>query len=383
MTYGEIRGRTMKNNDVDRLAEAVADYSMKLDKGDICLINAGIEAKPLVDAFTLICMDRGVLPIVHFSDEELTRRALLAIHTFPDDQQQIRVGELIGDLERLIDRCNAMVIMRCKNMADPYHGVSEQLRSIYNAARGGLFRKMITKKWVILDYPTKHQGEKAGMNFEEFYAYSMQCSLIDYAKLHSDALPLKRIMDRACKVRVTAEETEFTFDKEGINTIMGTGENSYVDGELYTAPKRDSLNGHITYTVPSTYNGNRFAGIRFDFEQGKIVQASCREGSIEALNRILDTDEGSRYIGEFAIGIHPLIVSPMDDIHFDEKILGSFHLTPGQCYTDAYNDNNSDVHWDIVTMLTPEYGGGEIWFDEELIQKDGRFVHPELIHMNP
>ena len=373
----------MKNHDIDRLAEAVAGYSMKLDTGDICLINAGLEAKPLVDAFTLICLDRGALPVIHFSDEEMTRRALLAIDNFPEAQQEPRVVELIKDLERLIDRSNAMVIMRCKNMADPFHGVSERVKALYNAARGGLFKKMIQKKWVILDYPTVHQGEKAGMTFEQFYAYSMQCSLIDYAQLHNDALPLKHIMDRACKVRVTARDTELTFDKEGINTILGTGENSYVDGELYTAPKRDSLNGHITYAVPSTYNGNRFAGIRFDFEQGRIVKATCSEGSPEALNRILDTDDGSRYIGEFAIGIHPLINSPMNDIHFDEKILGSFHLTPGQCYTDADNGNNSAVHWDIVTMLTPEYGGGEIWFDEVLIQKDGRFVHPELIHLNP
>ena len=114
---------------------------------------------------------------------------------------------------------------------------------------------------------------------------------------------------------------------------------------------------------------------------GKIVKATAND--TERINKVFDTDEGARYVGEFAIGINPYILKPMNDILFDEKIMGSIHFTPGNCYDNAYNGNHSAIHWDLVMIQTPEYGGGEIWFDDVLIRKDGRFVIPELQGLNP
>ena len=190
--------------------------------------------------------------------------------------------------------------------------------------------------------------------------------------------PLKKLLEKTDRVFIKGEGTDLRFSIKGINVIMGTAENSYIDGEVYTAPVRDSLGGKITYTIPSLYMGQTFEKISFEFEKGRIVKAECEKGDVEALNNILDTDEGSRYIGEFALGINPLVTKPMNDIHYDEKMITSFHLTPGNSYKDAPNGNNSAIHWDLVCDQSPEFGGGEIWFDDVLIKKDGKFLGEDL-----
>ena len=127
--------------------------------------------------------------------------------------------------------------------------------------------------------------------------------------------------------------------------------------------------------------GFTYENIKFEIENGKIVKATANDN--EKINHLLDTDAGSRYFGEFAIGVNPYVSTPMKDTLFDEKIDGSFHLTPGACYEDCSNGNHSALHWDLVMIQRPEYGGGEIWFDDVLVRKDGRFVLPELFCLNP
>ena len=127
--------------------------------------------------------------------------------------------------------------------------------------------------------------------------------------------------------------------------------------------------------------GFKYENVSFTFENGKIVNATAND--TDRINHYLDTDEGARYIGEFAIGVNPNINNAICDILFDEKIAGSIHFTPGNSYDDVGNGNVSAIHWDLVLIQTPEYGGGEIWFDDVLIRKDGRFVLPELDCLNP
>jgi len=140
---------------------------------------------------------------------------------------------------------------------------------------------------------------------------------------------------------------------------------------------RDSVNGTITYNTPSLYQGTVYNNISLTFEKGRIVKATCA-GDDEKLNKIFDSDEGARYVGEFALGVNPFILHPMKDTLFDEKIAGSFHFTPGQCYDEAPNGNQSTIHWDLVQIQRPDYSGGEIWFDGKLIRKDGVFTDKKL-----
>ena len=192
---------------------------------------------------------------------------------------------------------------------------------------------------------------------------------------------LKALMDKTDKVRLVAKDTDLSFSIKGIGAVKCAGHMNIPDGEVYTAPVKNSVNGKITYNAPSIQNGTKFENVSLTFKDGKIVSAT---GNLpEKINSIFDTDAGARYVGEFAIGVNPFVTKPMGDILFDEKISGSIHFTPGCCYDDAYNGNVSAVHWDLVLIQTPEYGGGEIYFDDVLIRKDGLFVIDELKCLNP
>jgi len=219
------------------------------------------------------------------------------------------------------------------------------------------------------------------MSTEAFENFYFDVCNLDYGKMDQAMSPLVELMNKTDKVRITGEGTNLTFSIKDIPAIKCAGELNIPDGEVYTAPVKNSVNGMISYNTSSPYQGFTFEKIKLTFKDGKIIEAIAND--TDRLNKILDTDEGARYIGEFAIGVNPFIQNPMQDILFDEKIDGSFHFTPGQCYDDAYNSNKSSVHWDIVNIQRPEYGGGNIYFDDVLIRKDGRFVIDELKGLNP
>ena len=236
-------------------------------------------------------------------------------------------------------------------------------------------------RWVVLSYPNASMAQLSGTSTEAFEDFYFQVCNLDYSKMGRAMKALVELMNRTDKVRLTGKDTDLTFSIKDIPAIACDGQLNIPDGEVYTAPVQDSINGVITYNTPSLYQGFTFENVRLEFENGKIVKATAN--NTERLNQILDTDEGARYVGEFAIGVNPYILKPMKDILFDEKIMGSIHFTPGNCYDDAYNGNSSAIHWDLVMIQREEYGGGEIYFDDRLIRKNGRFVLPELDCLNP
>ena len=217
-------------------------------------------------------------------------------------------------------------------------------------------------------------AESSQEKFEKFY-YDVCC--LNYAKMSKAMTPLVRLMKKTNMVRIVAPGTDLSFSIKGIGVVKCDGQRNIPDGEVYTAPVRDSVNGFITYNTPSLYEGFTFENIRFEFRNGKIVDATCN-GLDKKLNQILDSDKGARYVGEFAIGVNPFILHPMKDTLFDEKIAGSFHFTPGQCYDEAPNGNKSTIHWDLVQIQRKDYGGGEIYFDDKLIRKNGIFVDKKM-----
>ena len=237
------------------------------------------------------------------------------------------------------------------------------------------------KRWVLLNYPSRLDAFKANMKTEKFMDFSLNAMNIDYSKMYDDVKPLKELMEKTKNVRIIGPDTDITFSINKMPSIPCCGKYNIPDGEIYTAPEKYSVNGIITYNTKSPYQGYVFENVSLKFKDGKIIEATASSNN-EKLNEIFDTDEGARYIGEFAIGLNPAIKNPMGDILFDEKIIGSIHFTPGQAYYDAYNGNDSSIHWDLVLIQRKEYGGGEIYFDHQLIRKDGLFVLPELKHLN-
>lgn len=239
------------------------------------------------------------------------------------------------------------------------------------------------RRWVLLNYPSVVDAYKASMTTLEFYNYSMDVMNVDYEKMADDIAPLKELMEKTDKVRITGPGTDITFSIKGMPAIPCVGSCNIPDGEIYTAPIKDSVNGKITYNTTSTYRGEVFNNISLEFKDGKIINCSCDDKEkIKKLKEIFETDEGAKYIGEFSFGLNPKIYNAMGDILFDEKIIGSIHFTPGAAYKDCYNGNDSNVHWDLVLIQREECGGGEIYLDDVLVRKNGIFVFDELKALN-
>ena len=238
-------------------------------------------------------------------------------------------------------------------------------------------------KYRILRWPNPSMAQGAKMSTEAFEDFYFKACLADYPKMAKAAQALVDLMNKTEKVRLVAKDTDISFSIKDIPAVPCCGNMNIPDGEVYTAPVQGSIEGVIHYNTPTLYEGKFFSGVRLEFKEGKIVKATCEQGDEKSLNAIFDTDEGARYVGEFAIGFNPFVKEAMCDILFDEKIAGSIHFTPGMCYDDAYNGNQSAIHWDLVLIMRPEFGGGEIWFDDKLIRKDGLFVVDELKCLNP
>jgi aminopeptidase len=224
-------------------------------------------------------------------------------------------------------------------------------------------------------------AQAANMSTEAFENFYFDVCTMDYRKMSRAMVPLKKRMRKADKVRLTAPGTDLSFSIKGIGAVECVGLRNIPDGEVFSCPVRDSVNGVIQFNTPTIYSGTRFDNIRLEFRKGKIIKATG--SNTKRLNEILDTDAGARYVGEFSLGFNPYIQNPMCDILFDEKIAGSLHFTPGQAYEDCDNGNRSAVHWDMVLIQRPEWGGGEVWFDGEVIRKNGLFVPKDLKPLNP
>lgn len=266
----------------------------------------------------------------------------------------------------------------------PLEGISQEKLEIYNkyyTALVHLEQRVKHTKWCILRYPNEYFAKKSNMSLDEFRNFYYNVCNVDYNKMKIAMEPLKELMNKTDKVHIVAPETDLTFSIKGIPAEKYYGTFNIPDGEVATCPVKNSINGYITYNTKTKYNDIIFENIRFDFIDGKIVNATAKENTKE-LNEILDTDDGTRYIGEFAFGLNPYITNTMCDTLFDEKINGSFHLTPGMALEESDNGNRSAIHWDIVKILRKEFGGGEIYFDDILIMKDGKFILEDLKKLN-
>ncbi|MFS0864510.1 aminopeptidase [Fredinandcohnia sp. 179-A 10B2 NHS] len=367
----------MKDPRIETLARNLINYSVRLQKGEKVLIeNFGLQ-RELVIALVNEAYKAGGYPFVSLKDHQVDRALLMGAQ-----EEQF---EMKADFEaNVMGKMDAYIGLRSGDNINEQADVPDEKMKIEGNTVGKKVHREIRvpkTKWVVLRYPNSSMAQLAKMSTEAFEDFYFDVCNLDYGKMSNAMDALVELMDKTDKVRITGQGTDLSFSIKDIKSIKCAGEMNIPDGEVYTAPVRDSVNGTLTYNTPSPYQGFTFENVSLTFKDGKIVEASSND--TERLNKILDTDEGARYIGEFAIGVNPFIQHPMQDILFDEKIDGSFHFTPGQCYDDAYNGNKSNIHWDMVNIQRPEYGGGEIYFDDVLIRKDGRFVIPELEALNP
>lgn len=361
------------------LAKNIVNYSLKIKEGEKVMIEATHYADELVKALIEQIYSAKALPFVHLQDPKITRSLLLGT-------SKKHSSLLAKYMKPIMEEMDAYIGISGGENVYELSDVSSDKMQTYsiNYSKPIHHDIRVTKtKWVILKYPTGGVAQLAGTSTECFEDFYYKVCNLDYQKMNDAMTPLQQLMERTDKVRIVAPNTDLTFSIKGMKAIKCAGEMNIPDGEIYTAPIKESVNGVITYNIPTMYSGKRFDNVSLVFKDGKIVDASCSSGGNLSLNKILDTDDGARYVGEFAFGLNPYILDPMLDILFDEKMCGSIHFTPGSCYNDAYNGNDSAVHWDLVLNQRQESGGGEIWFDDVLIRKDGLFVLDELKGLNP
>lgn len=369
----------MEDIRIRKYAQFLIQKAVYLQKGEKILIelHGDENAVPLVKALIEEAYGAGGEPYVHQFDEEL----MAAVMKGSSDGHMAAITAYQMDRMKNMD---AYIDVRASKNIHEWDNLSHESLDCYKRNYWGplhLSQRCNHTKWSVIRYPNSSMAQLAGMSTEEYENFYFSACLVDYDKMGESMKPLVELMSKTDKVRIVGPKTDLTFSIKGI-PVMGTnGGNNIPDGEILTAPVKDSVNGFIYYNVPSPYGGEVFRDMYLEFKDGKIVNATSNH--TDKMNLILDTDEGARYVGEFAIGVNPIITSPMLDILFDEKMTGSFHFTPGNAYDIASNGNHSAQHWDMISLQTPEYGGGEIYFDDVLVRKDGRFVLPELDSLNP
>jgi aminopeptidase len=360
---------------VDQLARQLVRYSTQVKKGDLVWIDCFD-----VPSYVPVALIRAVVeakgkPVVKLHDTTVSRE--LMIHA--DEEQYDILAENNLELMKQMDcyiavRGSHNITESSDVPADKMKMVTAKLRPLQN-------ERVNNTRWCVLRWPTPSMAQQAGMSTQAFEDFYFRVCLLDYAALIPAMTALKKLMDKTKEVHITGPGTDLRFSLKGLKGIACGGRHNIPDGECFSAPVKDSVEGTIRYNAPTIYQGIAFDNVELEFAKGKIVKATANNTG--AINKIFDSDEGARYIGEFAIGFNREIKEPMRDILFDEKIAGSFHFTPGQAYEGvADNGNRSQVHWDLVCIQRPEYGGGEIRFDGKLIRKDGKFVLPELKPLN-
>ncbi|MEM9444966.1 MAG: aminopeptidase [Verrucomicrobiota bacterium] len=360
----------------NELANVLTGFSTNLKRGEKVLIDAYNVPEEMVVALIRAARKKGAHPFAHIHQARVTRELLLAA-----DEAAVKSNASI-ELQRMKGMDAYIALRGADNIFENSDVPSVKMKMVAKIMRPVLNWRVNKTKWVVLRWPTSSMAQQGMSSTEAFEDLYFKVCTLDYRRMKPGMGALKKLMEKTDEVHIKGPGTDLHFSIKGIGAVECGGERNIPDGEVYSCPVKDSVEGCVTFNVPSVYLGTSFDGIRLEFSQGKVVKATANSNE-KRLNEILDSDQGSRYIGEFSLGFNPHILHPIRDILFDEKIAGSFHFTPGQAYEDADNGNRSQVHWDMVCIQRRDYGGGEVWFDNKLIRKNGLFLPKSLEKLNP
>jgi aminopeptidase len=364
----------MKDPRLVKLVKNLLEYAIELKPGEkLYLEIRGFPTLDLAKELIVQCTQKGGIPFWYYNDESVLRHWLLNA----TEEQMKEFGKFHLEIMKSVD---AYLGLRGSENFFDLSDIPEEKMKLYQLhyfKPVHLEERVKRKKWCVLRYPSNSFAQMAEMSTEQFEDFFYKVCNLDYSQMSKGMDLLVELLKKTDMVRIVGPGTDLKLSIKEMPWVKCDGKINIPDGELFSAPIKNSVNGHISFNTPSLYDGVAYDGVRLEFESGKIVKSTCKNNP-ERLEKILNTDEGARYVGEFSFGLNPGIKKPMKDILFDEKISGSIHLTPGNCYDEANNDNKSAIHWDLVLIQTKEYGGGEIYFDDKLIRKEGKFIIPEL-----
>ena len=359
----------------DLLAKNLVSFSISLKRGERVLFDMFDVPDEMTVALVRAARAIGAVPFVQINHGRVSREMALGAVA---EGLDVAAGVQLAQMKKM----DAYIAFRGgANITESADVPPEQMKLVAKKMRPVIDWRVKKTRWCVLRWPSPSMAQLAGMSTEAFEDFYFRVCTLDYGRMKPGMKALASLMMKTDQVHLKGPGTDLHFSIKGIPAIPCGGTHNIPDGEVFTAPVRTSVQGHVSYNAPTIYQGTAFDNVRLVFKDGKITEATS--SNTEKLNAILDSDAGARFIGEFAIAFNPHVLSPMRDILFDEKIAGSFHFTPGQCYEQTENGNRSQVHWDLVCIQRPDWGGGEIWFDGKLIRKDGLFVLPALHALNP
>lgn len=368
-----------KDERIIKLAENVVNRSVEVKKGEKVYVECfGASTKPFFEELIRAVTQAGGIPFYFCNDNSFIKEFM----RFADEDQIKQFAEMH---RKLIADCECYIAVRGFDDIFSMSELSAEANERWSKFFWGPVHtqtRVPETRWCVLRFPNTTMAAMSKMSLKDFEDFYFNACLVDYRKMGESMKSLQKLMEKTDRIKIVAPETHLEFSIKGIPAVRSEGGHNIPDGEVYTAPVKDSINGYVQFNTDSAYHDNVFSHIRLEFKDGKIIKASSRIND-DLLQKILEIDEGSRYMGEFALGVNPYITHPILDILFDEKIGGSFHMAIGNSYDQAFNGNRSSNHWDLIQMQDAEHGGGEIWFDDVLIRKDGRFVLPELECLNP
>lgn len=358
----------------DKLAKLLVEYSTRLKRDEKVLIEAFDVPDEMTIALVRAARNVGAIPFVQIQSVKINREI-----AFQASDRQLSLAAQ-HELARM-KKMDAYIALRgSSNITELSDVPVKQMQLVAKKMRPVTDQRVKKTKWVVLRWPTPSMAQLAAMSTEAFENFYFDVCTLDYRKLQPGMKALKALMEKTDRVEIKGPGTDLRFSIKGIGAVICGGDRNIPDGEVFSCPVKDSVQGHIAFNAPTIYQSTGFDNIRLAFRDGKVVEATSNQTA--KLNKILDSDPGARYIGEFSLAFNPHILEPMRDILFDEKIAGSFHFTPGQAYEEADNGNRSQVHWDMVNIQRPDYGGGEIYFDGKLIRRDGEFLPKQLQSLN-
>jgi aminopeptidase len=358
----------------DKLAKLLVEYSTRLKRNENVLIEAFDVPDEMTIALVRTARKAGAIPFVQVQRARISREIALKA---TERQLNLAAAHELARMKKM----DAYIALRgSHNITELSDVTPDQMKLVAKKMRPVQDHRVKKTKWVVLRWPTPAMAQLAGMSTEAFEDFYFEVCTLDYRRLQPGMKALRTLMQRTDRVEIKGPGTDLHFSIKGIAAVICGGDRNIPDGEVFSCPVKVSVQGHVTFNAPTIYQGIGFDNIRLDFRDGKIIKATSNQ--TEKLNKILDSDAGARFIGEFSLGFNPYVLHPMRDILFDEKIAGSFHFTPGQAYEEADNGNRSQVHWDMVNIQRRDYGGGEIYFDGKLIRRDGEFLPKQLRSLN-
>ncbi|MGC9034768.1 MAG: aminopeptidase, partial [Verrucomicrobiia bacterium] len=320
----------------EKLSKLLVDYCCALKKGERVLI----DSMDTPDDFTLqlirAARSSGAIPLVEVRHSRINREIIIGTNHAH--------SSLVKEVELFrMRKVQAYIAVRGSWNSSETSDVPTEKMQLYSRTLKPVLDYRVNKtRWVVLRWPTPSMAQAANMSTEAFEDFFFRVCTMDYPKMAKAMQPLVKRMKNADKVHILGPGTDLKFSIKGIGAKACDGKLNIPDGEVFSCPIKNSVNGVVQFNTPTIYSGVKFENIRLEFKNGKIIKAT---GSNEKkLNEILDTDPGARYLGEFSLGFNPYIENPMCDILFDEKISGSLHLTPGQAYKIADNGNRSAIH---------------------------------------